>query len=262
MPHPARTPAAREHWADAQDTPPADSQESHPALAGAEAIPPTPDSFEDSQMGLTQHLADALVVAPAPVTLSEYAWAATLVHGGRQTLEVPAAVPPEAATPARWTPHELAQAAASAAVAPQRVKQQQRARSTPRDAKRRRPVPLVAPAVVSAATVVTATPPAVAPVVAAAAVGASAGEETEEEKDARQRRKRRQGVEALRMSEEYIESHRILAASLAPDVGRFLPTPDPDDRSVSKRSWETYMQKWRQSMKAYMQRHRLAHQEG
>ena len=61
------------------------------------------------------------------------------------------------------------------------------------------------------------------------------------EQDARRLRKRATGVAAVMRTPAYI------IVTLVHKIQ--LPTPDPYNRSVSKRAWETSMQNWRRALR-------------
>ncbi len=68
----------------------------------------------------------------------------------------------------------------------------------------------------------------------------------------RRLRHRREGVAAVKRSSDYRYASAVqdLRLLLSPRTGDEMPpTPDPHDRSTSKRSWEASMQRWKRQLR-------------
>ena len=69
-------------------------------------------------------------------------------------------------------------------------------------------------------------------------------------------RKRTNGYNAILRTPEYAAAQRALAEGRIPTMP---PEPNPNDLSVSKRTWETTVQQWRLSLQQIAQQHSRVH---
>ena len=74
-------------------------------------------------------------------------------------------------------------------------------------------------------------------------------ESTDKKVEERRRRHRRETVAAIKRHKDYV-SAALLNPEIDDEQGARPITPDPEDLSISKRSWEAAVIEWRRQLRA------------